>query len=378
VNQLSFVFLGLAITSSWGNGHATTYRALLRELARRGHELTFLERNLPFYAKNRDLPEPDYAQVELYESIPELRERFTKAISRADVVVVGSYVPEGIAVSDWVLANAKGTKAFYDIDTPITMRGLERGGAVYLEPRQAAKYDLYLSFTGGPALARFARQFGLRAARPLYCSVDPELYFPDELPQRWELGYLGTYSADRQPALERLLFTTARRAPSARFALAGPQYPGTIVRPENVHYVEHLAPGEHRAFYNAQRFTLNVTRADMVEAGYSPSVRLFEAAACGTPIISDIWSGIAQFFEPGKEIVLARDAHDVMSALFELPERRRLEIGSSARRRVLAEHTAQHRAETLEQYLFESRKSGRHSSSHTRPRVAGMPPSDVR
>jgi spore maturation protein CgeB len=372
MSGLSFVFLGLSITSSWGNGHATTYRALLRELDRRGHSLRFLERNLDFYAQNRDLPQPHYAPTQLYDSVTELRDRYSRTIREADVVIVGSYVPDGIEVCDWVLETAPNLKLFYDIDTPITVRKLEEGGSEYVEARQLAKFDMYLSFTGGPTLGRIARQFGLRAAKPLYCSVDPELYYPESKPERWHLGYLGTYSADRQPALQELLLKPAAAMPKAPFVVAGPQYPSGLQFPPNVERIQHLAPAEHRAFYNSQRYTLNITRADMVAAGYSPSVRLFEAAACGTPIISDAWSGLETFFEPEREIILARDEHDVRARLAERDDARR-EIGRRARRRILAEHTAAHRAETLESYVRNLTRPG-HSSTAWRSSEAEAAP----
>jgi spore maturation protein CgeB len=351
MSALSFVFLGLSITSSWGNGHATTYRGLLRELSRRGNRVLFLERERSFYAENRDLPNPPYCRTELYESLDELRDRFSREVQEADVVVLGSYVPDGVAVADWVLERARGVTTFYDIDTPVTLRALEDGSCSYVSARQVQSFDLYLSFTGGPTISRIEKTFGARAARPLYCSVDPELYFPEPVRKRWDLGYLGTYSADRQDALERLLIEPARKHPQGRFAVAGAQYPDSIVWPANVARTVHLPPTEHRGFYNAQRFTLNVTRRDMVTAGFSPSVRMFEAAACGVPILSDNWPGIDQFFEPKREIVLVEDANAVLACLRGMSEERRVQMAERARSRILAEHTAAHRAETLEEYV---------------------------
>jgi spore maturation protein CgeB len=234
---------------------------------------------------------------------------------------------------------------------------LARGDCDYLSRELIPRYDLYLSFTGGPLLRHLEQQLGARAARPLYCSVDPELYKPDPREPRWDLGYLGTYSHDRQPALERLMLDTAARLPDARFVVAGPQYPESIRWPRNVKRITHLSPREHAAFYNAQRFTLNVTRADMVRWGYSPSVRLFEAAACGVPIISDAWPGLESLFEPGKEILLARETSDMVRCLRELSEDERARVGSRARERALASHTAAHRAMELESYVVEIRES---------------------
>ncbi|MDB5828068.1 MAG: hypothetical protein JWQ73_2288 [Variovorax sp.] len=351
---LRIVVLGLSITSSWGNGHATTYRGLVRELARRGHDVLFLERDVPWYAAHRDLPLPPYGRTALYGSLDELR-AWEEAIGAADAVIVGSYVPDGVAVGDWVLGLASGVTAFYDIDTPVTLAQLARGQAPYLAARQIADYDIYLSFTGGPTLARLEKEFGSPAARVLYCAVDPTLYHPraeaDPVAPEWDLGYMGTYSDDRQPTLQRLLLDTARRWPEGRFAVAGPQYPEAVVWPSNVTYTSHLPPSEHCSFYNRQRFTLNVTRADMIEAGWSPSVRLFEAAACGTPIISDRWAGLDSLLLPDKEIFLADSTADALRLLRDVPEEERVATGERARRRVMAEHTAAHRAAELEGYL---------------------------
>ena len=351
---MKIVIFGLSITSSWGNGHATTYRGLVQELVARGHDVLFLERDMPWYAENRDLPNPPYCRTQLYSSLHELKDRFFEEVRNADFVMVGSYVPEGVAVGEWVTATAPGVRAFYDIDTPVTLAKLERGDIEYLCPSLIPKYQLYLSFTGGPILERLEQQYSSPKARALYCSVDPKLYYPEKCNNSWNLGYMGTYSDDRQPTLEKLLIEPARHWKDGRFVVAGPQYPSAIAWSKNVHYIEHLPPSEHRAFYNSQLFTLNITRADMVRAGYSPSVRLFEAAACAIPIISDYWQGIETIFEIGTEILIAYSPEDVLRYLQEMPEAERWEIGQNARTRVLAEHTAFSRAAQLEQYIFES------------------------
>jgi spore maturation protein CgeB len=370
---LDIVILGLSITSSWGNGHATTYRALMRALVEREHRVLFLERDVPWYAAHRDLPDPPYGRTVLYRDLAELRDRFARAIERADLVIVGSYVPEGVAVGHWVMATAGGRTAFYDIDTPVTMAKLAAGDFEYLSPDLIPRYDMYLSFTGGPILERVERQYGARRAFPLYCSVDPALYGPRRwlrprgragagpapttgpawARQCWDLGYMGTYSEDRQPMLERLLLEPARRWPAGRFFVAGPQYPAHIAWPANVARADHVAAAEHVAFYDAQRFTLNVTRRDMAAAGYSPSVRLFEAAACGTPIISDPWEGLGTIFAIGSEILVAHSAEEVCHYLASYDEEQRIALAARARARILAEHTAAHRAAALERYLAE-------------------------
>lgn len=350
--RYDFVFLGLSVTSSWGNGHATTYRGLLRELTRRGHRVLFLERDVPWYAQNRDLPQPPYGRTELYSSLDDLAARFSRAVRDAHVVIVGSYVPEGAAVAEWVLETAGGLRAFYDIDTPVTVARLAAGGAEYLTPALVPRLDLYLSFTGGPTLLQLKERFGAREPRALYCSADPELYYPERRSVRWHMGYLGTYSPDRQPGLERLMLGPAARLPEARFVVAGPMYPASVTWPGNVERVEHIAPPEHRGFYNTQLVTLNVTRADMIRAGWSPSVRLFEAAACGTPIVTDAWDGLDAVFEPRREVLVATST-DEAAYYLALPSAELRAVGARARRRVLAEHTAARRAEQLEGYVLE-------------------------
>lgn len=345
---MKIVFCGLSITSSWGNGHATNYRALVRELSARGHEVLFLERDMPWYAAERDLPEPPWGRTELYNSLEELEEH-ADAVAAADLVVVGSFVPEGVAVAEWVLEHAGGAVAFYDIDTPITLAKLRAGDAEYLSPALVPRFDFYLSFTGGPTLQVLEEEFEARRAVAFYCLVDPEAYRPLHDAPYWDLGYLGTYSEDRQPALERLLVETARLMPEGDFAVAGPGYPEAIEWPGNVERFEHVAPADHPAFYASQRFTLNVTRAPMRTAGWSPSVRLFEAAACAVPVISDRWEGLDQIFTPGEEILIADSSDDVAGYLAEAWEDERLALGERARARVLAEHTAERRCEQLEE-----------------------------
>lgn len=345
--------LGLSITSSWGNGHATTYRGLVRALAERGHDVLFLERDLPWYADNRDLPHPPFGHTSLYESLEQLQDEHAQDIRQSDLVIVGSFLPDGVAVGQWATTIAGGITAFYDIDTPVTLAKLARGDHEYLTPELIPRYDLYLSFTGGPTLDTLRRHYGSPMPRPLYCSVDPDLYYPETRDAEFDLGYMGTYSLDRQPPLERLLLEPARRWPEGRFIVAGPQYPDWLLWPENVRRIEHLPPSGHRAFYNSQRFTLNVTRADMVRHGYSPSVRLFEAAACATPILSDAWPGLDEFFAIGKEILLPESPESALRCLRGMPEEERRALGQRARCRVLAEHTAMHRAEQLERYLNE-------------------------
>jgi spore maturation protein CgeB len=374
------VFIGLSLSSSWGNGHATTYRALLQGLATIGQMVLFLERDVPWYAANRDLPDPDFCELGFYASVDELTRRFGPRIAGARAVIVGSYVPDGIAVLDLVLEQARGLTAFYDIDTPLTLAALEKGAEDYIAMRQIPKLDLYYSFTGGPTLDRLGQDFGTQRPRALYCAVDETEWRPMAIEPRWDLGYLGTYSPDRQSALARLLLQPARRLPRMRFVVAGPQYPASIDWPDNVERLEHVAPVDHAAFYAAQRFTLNITRTAMVEAGWSPSVRLFEAAACGIPIISDRWNGLTELLPEYEAILIADSTESVVAALTGVAESDRQRIGQGARSIVLNNHTGTARARELlrhlkatqeEKAILYPRMSWRHAGDHPREHQSG-------
>jgi spore maturation protein CgeB len=358
--NLNIVIFGLSITSSWGNGHASTYRALIKALARRGHSVTFAERNVPWYRRHRDLHDPSYCRVELYDDLPDVAPRFGALVRQADLVILGSYVPDGIVLGDWITSQSRGITAFYDIDTPVTLAKLECGAVDYISPHLIPRFDLFLSFTGGPTLRYIERHYGSPRARALHCAADLDFHAPAAaLEDEWNLGYLGTYSADRQKPLRQLLVEPALQLPQHRFVVAGAQYPADSNWPANVAHVEHIAPEGHAAFYGAQRYTLNITRADMIARGYSPSVRLFEAAACGAPIVSDRWPGLETFFVPGEEILIADQATDIIDILTTLPEERRRSIAAAARKRLVTSHTADHRAKDLEDFYEEALQGSR-------------------
>jgi spore maturation protein CgeB len=350
---LKIVVFGLSITSSWGNGHATTYRAFLAGLQKRGHQIVFFEKNEEWYASNRDMPSPEFCQVCLFDhwrsALPSVRQE----IEHCDVAIVGSYFPEGIRVAD-ELANSKvPIKIFYDIDTPITLSKLRAGGAEYLQPQQVRNFDLYLSFTGGPILYQIKQEFHAQRALPFYCSFEPQKYRPRGVYRRYQcdLSYMGTYAADRQPKLEGLFIAPALNAPTRKFLLAGPQYPAKIKWPRNVRRIKHLSPRWHPHFYSSSRLTLNVTRQAMAEWGFSPSVRLFEAAACACPIISDIWPGLDTILKPGEEVLIAENSNAVMSFLRDTDDLQLQRIGQLARERVLEEHSSGRRAEEFEKHV---------------------------
>ena len=359
---MKIVIFGLAVSSSWGNGHATLWRGLCASLARRGHRVTFFERDVPYYAAHRDLWELPGGKLVLYPDWTAVLATAQRELADADVGMVTSFCPDAIAASELVVSSAAALKTFYDLDTPVTLRSVDRGEAVaYLGPRGFRDFDLVLSYTGGRALSELKEKLGARDAVPLYGSVDPAVHAPAAACGRYaaDLSYLGTYSADRDAALRTLFVEVARRLPQRRFILGGSMYDAAFPWQPNIYFVQHVPPAEHPAFYCSSRLTLNVTRGVMAGMGFCPSGRLFEAAACGAPIVSDIWEGLDEFFEPGREILLAQSAEDMVAAL----QREDLgRIARAARERVLACHTADIRAREMEQIL-ESTYVGNHSGS---------------
>lgn len=357
---MKIVVYGLSVTSSWGNGHATTYRSLLRALKRRGHAITFVEKDVAWYRDNRDMPAPEFCDVELYEDWEREEFRLLRLASDADAIVVGSYFPDATVATSALLGAVKAPVMFYDIDTPVTMAGLRStSGVAYLEASLIAEYGAYLSFTSGPVLRELEEVYGAKRALGFFCSVDPELYRRTAVREefRCDLSYLGTYAVDRQAKLMALLNGAAELMPEGEFLVAGPQYPAGESWVRNVRRMDHVGPADHPGFYSSSRFTLNLTRADMVAAGYSPSVRLFEASACGACILSDAWAGLEEFLTPGEEILLPRDAQEVAAILTGMSDEERCRVGARARERVLAEHSAEHRAVQFEGIVEEATAS---------------------
>src|SRR6266496_1618271 len=345
---MKLVIFGLTVSSSWGNGHATLWRGLCKWLARQGHEVTFFERDVPYYAGHRDLIDPETYVLRLYPDWKEVRQKAQQEVRESDAAIVTSYCPDAQPASDLILASSA-IKVYYDLDTAVTLDKLRSQGRVeYIPGDGLANFDLVLSYVGGKALDELQRLLGARNVAPLYGSVDPELHQPVPKSDRYEsdLSYLGTYAADRQGTLEELFLRPAHRLPKKKFLVGGAQYPADFPWNDNVWFVRHVAPQDHPEFYCSSRATLNVTRAAMASVGYCPSGRLFEAAACETPIVSDSWEGLADFFEPGRELLTAKSGDDVVDALSRAPEELH-RIGSAARERVLAAHTAEHRTREL-------------------------------
>lgn len=361
---MKLVIFGLTVSSSWGNGHATLWRGLISALTDRGHRVVFFERDQPFYASHRDLLElPPGAELVLYASWEEALPRARLHLRDADAGMVTSYCADGVEAGRLVLGSCVPVKSFYDMDTPVTLERAERGENVeYIGPEGLGDYDVVLSYTGGESLTGLRRLFGARHTVPLYGSVDPRVHFPVDGREHYraDLSYLGTYAANRQQALERLFLEPARRLSERRFVIGGAQYPQDFAWTPNLYFVRHLPPVEHPAFYCSSTLTLNITRAPMAAMGWCPSGRLFEAAACGTPVLSDAWEGLDSFFRPGEEILIAHSTEDAVEALSRSPEEL-ARMGRRARERTLTEHTAERRAEELVASL-----DGARSSNHAR------------
>lgn len=350
---MRIVVFGLTITSSWGNGHATLWRALCRALVRRGHHVTFFERDVEYYATTRDMQAMPGVEPVLYPDWAEIQAHAARVLKGSDLAIVTSYCPDGVAASALVLESGAQVRAFYDLDTPVTLDRLAAGERPnYLPPEGLGGFDLVLSYTGGEALTRLRSQLGARRVAPLYGSVDPEAHRPvaPEERLRSDLSYLGTYAADRQAALERLFVEPARRLADHRFIIGGALYPEAFPWAKNIWFVRHMPPPEHPSFFSSSRLTLNVTRRAMAAMGWCPSGRLFEAAACGAPILTDHWAGLDDFYAPGQDLLVARTTDEAVAAIT-LSDAELRRMARAARERTLAEHTADHRAEALEAEL---------------------------
>jgi spore maturation protein CgeB len=349
---MKLVIFGLTISSSWGNGHATLWRGLCRALARRGHRVVFFERDVPYYALHRDLDELPGGELALYADWQSVRQTVLHHLDEADVALITSYCPDGLAAKNLVL-DSRALRVFYDLDTPVTLDQIEHGNTpAYIGEEGLRDFDLVLSYTGGQALAELQNRLGARRVAPLYGSVDPEVHRPGPALEayRADLSYIGTYARDRQGALEALFLTPARRLPERRFIIAGAQYPASFPWTENIFFVRHIAPPDHAALYGSSRLTLNVTRSAMIRMGYCPSGRLFEAAACGTPILSDWWEGLDGFFEPEREVLVSRSTENTLEALA-LSDAELRRISRRARARAIEEHSAERRAQEFEELL---------------------------
>ena len=350
---MRIVIFGLTISSSWGNGHATLWRGLCAGLAQNGHQATFFEKNVPYYAAHRDLAGPRDYDLVLYEKWEEAEALVKQSVAECDAAIVTSYCPDAIAACNVTLGSCAPGKVFYDLDSPVTLERLRRGARVEYLPEEGLKdFDLVLSYAGGSVLDELRSRLGAQRVAALYGSVDPKAHHPVNARSCYksDLSYMGTYSPNRQNILQQLFIEPARRTPGKRFVIGGALYPDDFPWNENIYFVHHVPPSEHSAFYSSSKLTLNVTRGPMAESGYCPSGRLFEAAACETPVVSDAWEGLNHFFTPGEEILLANSPAE-MEEILKRDSSELRSIGRAARERVLADHTAERRSRELTQLL---------------------------
>lgn len=321
-----------------------------------GHRIHFFEKDVPYYSSRRDFEACDYCALTLYPDWADVRQLALQVANDSDVVIAASYVPDGQRICNEILELGRPLRVFYDLDTPITLKNMNEGGVDYLHPSQIPAFDLVLSFTGGKVLEQLSKKYGARLVRPLYGCVDPDVYKKVKAAAKFscDMSYMGTFAPDRQAKLEELFLMPARRHPDRRFLLAGPLYPAHWQWPNNIRKLDHVAPGFHPQFYSSSRITLNITRMEMALNGWCPSGRFFEAAACGTPVITDWWAGLDEFFNPVHDLRVVTATDEVEAAL-ELPQSELGTLARHARERTLEQHTGQIRATQLLQYLEQAR-----------------------
>lgn len=354
-DTLDLVIVGRSILSSHSNPMAELYRGLINELAHRGHRTTYLEPYDFAGIAHRDMLRSPYCEVWTYGDVDTLIDEYLPAIQSADLVLLASGVPETDRIAQWIAQEARGITIYYDTDLARTSANLAQSTdcTFCLSAQTLGCFHLYLSTTGGPALAGLAENYGLHCARPLYESIDPFSYYRMDIEKSYDLGFIGNFKEERQHKLEELLLGPARTTPNRQFVLAGGSYPEDQKWPQNLTYLEHLPGTNHVDFYNRQACTLIVGRKDRSVLGYTPSRSLLAAAACGVPVLTENWDGIEHFFETGRELYCVSQSQEVLDVLYGTDEYTRLKLGSCARERVLAEHTTAHRAQQLLAYWEE-------------------------
>ncbi|HJU15592.1 MAG TPA: glycosyltransferase [Stellaceae bacterium] len=354
MTPLNIAFFGSSLVSAYWNGAATYYRGVLKALAARGHRIAFYEPDAFERQAHRDIPDPEWAEIVVYPTDEEGVGRALDRAQGADLIVKAS----GVGVFDRLLEaavpairRAGGLSVFWDVDAPAT---LDRVAAYEDDPfrRLIPEYDLILTYGGGPPVVAAYRRLGARCCVPIYNGLDPATHYPVPPEPRFacDLGLVANRLPDRERRIDSFFLAVAAARPQQRFLLGGNGWHDKEV-PPNVSCLGHLYTRDHNAFNASARAVLNVSRDSMAACGYSPATRVFEAAGAGACVITDAWEGIASFFEPGSEILVADSGADVAEHLARLtpPEARR--IGAAARRRALAEHTYEQRVDRLEAVL---------------------------
>jgi spore maturation protein CgeB len=352
---LDIAFFGSSLVSAYWNGAATYYRGIVRALNGRGHRVTFYEPNAYDRQQHRDIPDPDWARVVIYPGDDEdAALRAVDDAKGADLVVKAS----GIGVFDALLEQAalelQGPETlvvFWDVDAPATLDRLEQDP---LDPFRALvpRYDLVLTYGGGQPVIQAYEGFGAKRCVPVYNALDPSTHFPVPPDPRFagDLGFLGNRLPDREARVEEFFLRAAAAVPDRTFLLGGSGWGDKPVT-SNVHYVGHVYTRDHNAFNSTPTAVLNVNRESMARYGFSPPTRVFEAAGAGACLITDEWEGIELFLEPGNEVLIAGSGEEVAEHLSALDAMLAKRIGSAARRRILSEHTYDHRAIQVEALL---------------------------
>lgn len=359
MSGLRIAFFGSSIVSAYWNGAATYYRGMVRALAACGHRITFYEPDAYGRQQHRDIADPDWARVVVYPGEGEAGVRGALADARgADLVIKAS----GVGVFDELLeaavlemARPGALAAFWDVDAPAT---LERVSNDPTDPFRSLipRYDLVLTFGGGPPVVDAYTALGARSCTPIYNAIDPATHHPTPPEPRFTgaLGFLGNNLPDREARVEEFFLRAAAAVPEERFLLGGSGWEHKPL-PPNVDYLGHVYTRDHNAFNCTPRAVLNIGRESMARFGFSPATRVFEAAGAGACLITDAWEGIEQFLEPEREVLVAHDGAEVAEHVRSLTPARARAIGQAALARVLAEHTYDHRAAQLEALLEQTR-----------------------
>jgi spore maturation protein CgeB len=352
---MRIAFFGSSLVSAYWNGACTYYRGIVRALDVRGHRVTFYEPDAFDRQAHRDIDDPQWAEVVVYEPSDERAVReVVGSAADADVVVKASGVGVFDAVLEDAVAGLEGPEAriFWDVDAPATLASMEGDSDNPLRELVPA-YDMVFTYGGGrPVIDRYLA-LGARSCTPIYNALDPETHHPE--PARAELAcdlaFLGNRLPDREARVEEFFFGPVEALPRRSFLLGGNGWEDRVGGLGNVRQLGHVPPGDHNALNRSALAVLNVSRESMASNGWSPATRVFEAAGAGACLITDEWQGVEDFLQPGEEVLVARDGAEVAELLAALDPGRARSIGEAALERVLAEHTYERRAEQVEAIL---------------------------
>ena len=353
--KLRISMFGSSLVSSYWNGAATYYRGVLRALAGRGHAIRFYEPDAFERQQHRDIADPPWAKVRVYPpGEAAVAEALADAQRNSDIVIKASGVGVDDALLEREVAGMKSpgcATAFWDVDAPATLERLQ-GDPDDPFAKLVPRYDIVLTYGGGPPVVAGYQKFGARACVPIYNGLDPATHHPAPPDPRFscDLGLVANRLPDRERRIEEYFLAVAAELGGRRFVLAGAGWDDKPM-PANIRYVGHLYTADHNAFNASALAVLNVSRDSMAAYGYSPATRVFEAAGAGACIITDAWEGIALFFEPGREILVADSGPAVAERLARLDPAEARRIGAAARARALAEHTYARRVALLEDVL---------------------------